>query len=271
MKGDTINVAICGVAGRMGRANIEVFSEDKDIKIVGAIEEKGSRYSGQDAGTLAGLNKLGVLVTNNLEEIIEHTHVIVDFTKPDATMEFLECAYKHRKSMVIGTTGLSKDQVSKIEEYSRKIAILFSPNMSQGINILFYLVKRAAELFDHSFDVEIVEMHHKFKKDAPSATALRFGNIIAGARGKNLEDVGVFTRHGLPGERKKGEIGIMALRLSDVIGEHTIIFGGSGERIEFSHRCNSRKNFASGALRAAKFVVNRDCGFFTIEDVLNIR
>ncbi len=265
-----LNVVICGAAGRMGRENIGVFHDDSGVEIVGAIEMKQSTNIGRDAGIVAGIDKINIKITPDLEEVIERSHVVVDFTKPEATMDHLNIVKKYRKAIVIGTTGFSENHISLIKEYSKSVPVVLSPNMSQGVNILFHLVKKAAQLFGEQYDIEILEMHHNQKKDAPSGTAMQLGKIVARARGKNLEDVGRFERHGIIGERKKGEIGISSLRLADVIGDHSVIFGGLGERIELTHRSTSRKNYALGALRAAKFVTGKKKGIFSLSDVLDL-
>jgi 4-hydroxy-tetrahydrodipicolinate reductase len=265
-----LNVVICGAAGRMGRQNINVFHTDKDVNIVGAIEIKQSSYIGRDAGIVAGIDKIDIKITSDLEEVIEKSQVIVDFTNPESTLYHLTRAKKFRKAIVIGTTGFTENHISIIKEYSKSIPIVLSPNMSQGVNILFHLVKKATQLFGEQYDIEILEIHHNLKKDAPSGTALQLGKIISQARNKNLEDVGRFERHGIIGERKKGEIGISSLRLSDVIGDHSVIFGGPGERIEFTHRSTNRKNYSMGALRAAKFLNGKKRGFFSLSDVLGL-
>jgi len=265
-----INVVVCGAAGRMGKENISVFSADSDVKIIGAIEVKNSKFMGKDAGTVAGIDNIGINITSNIENLIQDSTVVVDFTNPEATLENIKIVKKYSKAIVIGTTGFSENQISLLKEYSKSIPVVLSPNMSQGVNVLFYLVSKATELLGEQFEVEITEIHHNRKIDAPSGTALQFGNIIAHTRGTNLEEVGVFGRYGLSGERKKEQIGITALRLSDVIGDHSVIFGGPGERIEFIHKSSSRKTYASGALRAAKFVAQKKNGFFSINDVLGI-
>ncbi len=266
-----IKVIICGAGGRMGRENIAVFNNDCDINIIGAIEDKQSKLLGHDAGTIAGINSIGINIISNLEEVIEGSDALVDFTNPEATLDNLKSVKKYGKAIVIGTTGFTEDQISIIKEYSNNIPVVLSPNMSQGVNILFYLVKKASELLDGQYDVEIFEIHHNLKKDAPSGTALQFGKIIAQTRGKSLEEVGIYARHGIVGERKKGEIGISSLRLSDVVGDHSIIFGGPGERIEFTHKSNSRKNYSTGALRAVKWIVKKQNGFFSMNDVMGIK
>jgi 4-hydroxy-tetrahydrodipicolinate reductase len=219
---------------------------------------------------VAGIDKINLKITSDLEEVIESCHVVVDFTNPESTMDHLFTVKKFRRAIVIGTTGFSENHISLIKEYSKSVPVVLSPNMSQGVNILFHLVKKAAELFGERYDIEILEMHHNRKKDAPSGTAMQLGKIVAQTRGKKLEDVGRFERYGIIGERKNGEIGISTLRLADVIGDHSVIFGGLGERIELTHRSTSRKNYALGALRAAKFVYGKKKGLFSLSDVLGL-
>jgi 4-hydroxy-tetrahydrodipicolinate reductase len=265
-----IRVVICGAAGRMGRENISLFSLSKDVEIIGAVEARGSKYIGHDAGRIAGLDNIGISITANLEDVIQNSDVIVDFTGPDSTIEIIKIASKYGKGMVIGTTGFSSERVDIIKNYSENIPIFISPNMSQGVNILMYLVKKATELLGEDYEVEITEVHHNRKKDAPSGTALSFGEVIAQSRGTTLDKVGVFGRQGITGERKKHEIGISSIRLSDVVGDHSIIFGGPGERIEFIHKSSSRKTYASGALRAVKFIAQKKKGLYTMKDMLGI-
>jgi 4-hydroxy-tetrahydrodipicolinate reductase len=265
-----IDVIISGAAGRMGRANMSVFHESSQVRVVGAIEAKDSKYIGRDSGSVAGIDDIGVSITGNLESIVQKADVIVEFTNRDTTLGHLQIANKWKKPIVIGTTGFTTAQMDIIKDHSQRIPILFSPNMSVGVNTLFYLVKRAAELLGRDYEVEILEMHHNQKEDAPSGTALQFGRIIAGVMGNNLEKVAVYGREGLTGERRKGEIGVMALRLGDVVGEHTIIFGGTGDRIEFSHKNSSRKTYARGALKAAQYIVGKKNGLHTMAHVLGL-
>lgn len=265
-----VNVIICGAAGRMGTANTSVFNADRDVKIVGATEAPHSKYLGQDAGTVAGIEPIGVKITSDIEECIEDAHVLVDFTNCQATLNYLKAAEQHNKGIVIGTTGFSAEQVNIIQDASKNIPVLLSPNMSLGINTLFYLVRRAAELLGEDYQVEILEIHHDKKKDAPSGTAIQFGKIVADVRGQPFEKVAVFGRYGISGERRKEEIGITALRLADVVGDHIVMFGISGERIELCHRNSSRKTYASGALRAVHFIAGKKNGLFTMADVLGI-
>jgi 4-hydroxy-tetrahydrodipicolinate reductase len=270
MGSDRLRVTICGAAGRMGKANLEVFTESQDTIVVGAIESEDSPYIGKDAGSISGLDNIGTSITSTLESIIEDTDVVVDFTTVSATLAHMRVAIKHKKAIVIGTTGFNDEQLALIRKYAKEIPILLSPNMSPGVNTLFYLVGKAAALLGEEFDVEILEIHHNKKTDAPSGTALQFGRIIADARGKEFTDLAVYKREGVIGERRKGEIGIMALRAADIIGDHTILFGGAGERIEFTHRSSSRQNYATGALRATRFLSGKKNGFYTMADVLGL-
>jgi 4-hydroxy-tetrahydrodipicolinate reductase len=254
----------------MGRANLEIFTACEDTIVVGAIESEDSPYLGKDAGSISGLRNIGVSITSTLESIIDDTDVVVDFTTVSATLTHVRIAGKHKKAIVVGTTGFNDEQLALIGKYAKEAPILLSPNMSPGVNTLFYLVGKAAELLGEDFDVEILEVHHNKKKDAPSGTALQFGKIIAEARGKKFNDLAVYKREGTVGERKKGEIGIMALRAADIIGDHTILFGGTGERIEFTHRSSSRKNYAAGALMATRFLFGKKNGFYTMADVMGL-
>jgi 4-hydroxy-tetrahydrodipicolinate reductase len=254
----------------MGRELLAVFLSDKEVEVVQAVENRVSKYVGQDAGLLAGVGPIGVKISTDLEGVVEGCDAVVDFSNPKATLEHLKSAAGHGKPVVIGTTGFTKEETAVIEGHAANIPVVLSPNMSQGVNVLFHLVKRAAELLGEGFDIEINEVHHNLKKDAPSGTAVQFGSIIAEVKGKNLADIAVYGRHGLIGERKKGEIGIMAMRVADVVGEHTIVFGGPGERIEFTHKASSRKTFASGALRAVKYIQGKTKGLYTMRDVLGL-
>ena len=265
-----IRVVIVGACGKMGKENITVFSQDEGVRIVGAVEKQGSQQIGMDAGNIAGIGPIGIPIIDKLEEAVPGGDVIVDFTNCESSLHSVETAANHGKAVVLGTTGFSCPELESLREYSEKIPILVSPNMSQGMNILFHLVERAAEFFGEEYNVEIFEIHHNQKSDAPSGTAMQFGRLISEARGKRFEDIGIFGRHGVTGKRSKDEIGIMSLRLGDSVGDHTVIFGGHGERIEFTHRSTSRKNYSAGALKAAKFLMNRENGIYNMKDVLGI-
>lgn len=264
-----MRVVICGAGGRMGRENVAVFHQAGDAVVSAAVERSGCPLIGQDAGTVAGIGAIDVPITDDLGGALPGAEVLIDFTSPGSTVHIVREAAAAGVGCVIGTTGLDQDQVAAVRNLSRKIPVLVSPNMSRGVNTLFYLVKRAAQLLGDDYDAEIVEIHHNQKKDAPSGTAVRFGRIIAEAGKRSFEQSAVFGRHG-QGLRKKGEIGIMALRAADVIGEHTIILAGPGERIELSHKNSSRKTYANGALQAARFIRHKKNGLFSMEDVLGL-
>ena len=270
MKKRKLGVTICGAAGRMGKANLEVFTQSDDIIVVGALESEHSSFIGRDAGSIAGLDSMSISISSSLESVINSTDVIIDFTTVSATLSHLHVAREYKKAIVIGTTGFDDEQLADITKYAQEIPIMLSPNISPGVNVLFHLVGQAARLLGEEFDVEILDVHHNKKTDAPSGTALQFGRIIADAWHKKFNDLAVYNRQGIFGERRKGEIGIMALRAADIVGDHTILFGGPGERIEFTHRSNSRKNYAIGALMAARFLSERESGFFTMADVLGL-
>ena len=259
-----IRVIISGAMGRMGKMIGELVQAAEDMEMVAGIEReeianKINRWGGTD-----------IPISSSLEEVIEKGDVIIEFTNPETTIKHAKIAKKHKKPMVIGTTGLTDDDKKIIEDVSNSAPIVLSPNMSQGVNLLFKLVGEVAKTLGEEYDVEIVEMHHHHKKDAPSGTAKKLGEIIAESWDKNIDDIGVYGRSGFVGERKKGEIGIMALRGGDVVGDHTVIFAGPGERIELIHRAHSREAFANGALKAVRFVVKQKPGLYSTKEVLGL-
>lgn len=265
-----IKVAITGVAGRMGRRILSLLREEQGIKIIGATERKDHSVMGRDAGVVAGGEQIGVLVSDRIEEAAFDADVIVDFTAPVATLAHAEYASKTGKAMVIGTTGFSEDEKKKLESLAKRFPCVMSPNMSIGVSVMFEVAKKLAQSLGDEFDVEIIEAHHRFKADSPSGTALKLGEIVAEALGRDFKKVSRFERYGRIGERGKDEIGIQTIRGGDIVGEHTLIFCGIGERVELAHRALSRDNFARGAIRALKWVVGRPPGIYTMKDVLGI-
>ncbi len=257
-----ISLIITGAAGKMGKAIKGLAIEDRDFTIRGLVEKKGHVSVGtRDMDT-------GIEIVDDIEGIIDDCDVVIDFTEPKASMEYLKIAKAHKKAMVIGTTGFTQDELSLIRK-TEDTKIVFSPNMSIGMNLMFHLVEIASRILKEGYDIEILEMHHKWKKDAPSGTAMRLKEIIEGTdTEKNW--VEVYGRQGITGQRRKEEIGIMALRAGDIVGEHTVYFAGIGERIEITHRAGSRENFARGALMAAKWVVRQKTGCYTMRDVLGL-
>ncbi len=266
-----LRTIVCGANGKMGRRICALVEEDKDMQLVGAVDIKGSQAIGQDVGIISGIQPVGVSIKDDLKKVVEDGEVIIEFTTPDATIEHTRIAADNKKPIVIGTTGLKPDQIKEIEKFSAIIPIVLAPNMSLGVNMLFKLVKEVAQILGEDYDIEIVEMHHRFKVDAPSGTALKLAEFAAEGLGVNLEEVGVYGRKGLIGERKPKEIGIMSLRGGDVVGDHTIIFAGLGERIELTHKASSRDTFARGAIRAAKWVVDKVPGLYSMQDVLGLK
>lgn len=264
-----IKVIVLGAAGRMGSTILRLVNEDPELILYGAIERKDSPFIGKSSERFGGSKD--VKITDSLSDLVEKDTVVVDFTHIDATRENIKIAEKKGCPMVIGTTGFSLDETKKIAEVAKKsFPCVLSPNMSLGVNVLFKLVYETARLLGDDYNVEIMEIHHNKKKDAPSGTAVKLGQVVAEAFGWNYEDTAVYERKGIIGERKKREIGMQTLRAGDIVGEHTVIFGGMGERIELTHRAHSRENFARGAIRAVKWIYNKPNGFYTMKDVLGI-
>lgn len=265
-----IRIIVSGCCGRMGRHILHLAISDEATKLVGAIELASSKDVGKDVGDFLGIGNVGVNITNNLKDIIKKTDVLIEFTTPAATIEHLDIASANGKAMVIGTTGLSEQEVVKIKSASKRIPILFSPNMSLGVNLLFKIVQDIARTLPLDYDVEIIEAHHGQKKDAPSGTALNIGQIIAKARGKELNSIASYGRKGTVGARPKDQIGIHSIRAADIVGEHTVLFAAPGESIELIHRARSRETFARGAIIATKFIAKKTNGLYTMQDVLKI-
>lgn len=264
-------VIVAGAAGRMGQRIIHMVQEHPSLELAGAFEAPGSPAVGKDAGAISGLGLTGVSISNGLESIIDDGDVIVDFTFHEATVQFAKLAADHGKAMVIGTTGLSPAELGVIKDCAdTRFPCVQSPNMAVGVNVLFKLVEKAATILGEAYDVEIVEAHHRMKKDAPSGTAIKLGQLAAAALGRDLNEVGVMERNGIIGERTKTEIGIQTIRGGDIIGEHTVYFAGAGERIEITHRASSRDNFARGAALAAAWIVGKPKGMYTMFDVLGL-
>lgn len=263
-------VIVTGAAGRMGSTNVRLVVNDDDLELVGAVERKG--FKEIDAGIPANVGNTGVKIVDDIWKLKGiKADVLIDFTMPEATIKNLEFAVENKINMVIGTTGLSDEDLEKIKSASEKIAIVQSPNMSVGVNVLFKITEIVAKVLGDDYDVEIVEAHHRFKKDAPSGTAVKLGQIVAEALGRDYKKVAKFERHGFIGERTKEEIGMQTLRAGDIVGDHTVLFGGIGERIELTHRAHSRENFARGAIRAAKWLKDKDKGLFNMLDVLGLK
>lgn len=262
MSDGRIGIAVAGAAGRMGQVIIDLLKEHPRAFLAAALEKSGHPELGRPAGS-------GILITDDLEAALRKAAVLIDFTAPAATLEHLAAARKAGCPIVIGTTGLSPEEMETIRAAGKEIAVLASPNMSPGVNILFRLTAEAAARLK-DYQVEIVEAHHDRKVDAPSGTALRLAEIVAADRKQELKDAAIYGRSGRSGPRPAGEIGIHAIRVADVVGEHTVIFGSAGERLELHHRATSRQTFAAGAIRAALFLAGRKPGFYSMAEVLGI-
>ncbi len=270
-----LKVAVTGCAGRMGKEIARVVIAADGMELVGGTEYKGHESIGKDLLAYIGegheTSGGGPKIAADLKEIVKETDVVIDFTLPESSIEHFNVAADGGKAIVIGTTGFSKEQVEKIHKRKNEVRCVVAPNMSVGVNAAFKLVSEAVKILGRGYDIEIVEMHHRLKKDAPSGTAAKLAEICAEGTKRDLAKVGVYGRHGMVGERKPDEIGIMTLRGGDVVGEHTVIFAGEGERLEITHRCTSRKNFAMGAVRAAAWVVEKQNGIYDMQDVLGLR
>lgn len=268
---ELIRAIVIGAGGRMGRRIIDILSKTDETIVVGGTEIKGSPLVGKDIGAIAGIGEINILISDDLEDIIYNGDVIIDFTQPETTMESCKLAASNKKDMVIGTTGLSEKQMDEIKNYSKDIRIVQAPNMSVGVNVMFKLIKEAAVFLGDGYDFEITEAHHRFKKDAPSGTALKMAEILAKTTNRDLNQVGVYGRKGVTGERTDQEIGIHVIRGGDIAGDHTVTFCGMGERIQLTHIAHNRDNFARGAVKAAIWLSDKNPGMYSMMDVLGIK
>ncbi|MDD5287092.1 MAG: 4-hydroxy-tetrahydrodipicolinate reductase [Desulfuromonadaceae bacterium] len=266
-----IKIAVCGAAGRMGQRIINSVIEAEGVQLSGALERPGHPLAGQDAGLAAGCGALGVNISDDLNEVVAGCDVLIDFTSPKVSLKNLEVCALKGKSIVIGSTGFTPEERALAAELARDIPAVLAPNMSVGVNVCFKILKDVAKTLGDDFDVEIVELHHKLKKDAPSGTAVRMGEVVAEALGRDYNKVANCHREGIIGERPQEEIGMQTVRGGDIIGEHTVYFIGMGERIEISHRAMTRDMFSRGSVRAAKWVVGKAPGLYDMQDVLGLK
>ena len=271
MTGEVMRVAISGAAGRMGRTLVAACVDRPDFECVGALEQSGHDAIGSDAGTLAGSGVIGVEVTDDPGGFLDAVAGVVDFSFPSATVSLAERCRAAGTQIVIGTTGFSAAERSRVEACAADIPVLIAPNMSIGVNACFHLIETASRILGGETDIEIIEMHHRNKVDAPSGTAVRMGEIVATALGRDLADCAIYGREGHTGVRDRKTIGFETVRGGDAVGEHTVMFAGSGERVEITHRAGSRLNFAHGALRAARWLRERGPGLYDMQDVLALR
>lgn len=266
-----IRVAVIGAAGRMGKTNIEAVTQAEGVTLGAAIVEPDSSLIGADAGEVAGVGKLGVAIVGSLADAKDDFDVLIDFTSPQTTLKNLAFCAEHKKQIVIGTTGLNESEKAELESYADKVAIMFAPNMSVGVNVTLKLLELAAKTLGDDYDVEIIEAHHRHKVDSPSGTAIRMGEAVADALGRDLKECAVYGREGQIGPRTQKEIGFETIRAGDVVGDHTVLFATEGERIEITHKASSRMTFAKGAVRACSWLADKEVGLFDMQDVLSLK
>ncbi|HEX4878438.1 MAG TPA: 4-hydroxy-tetrahydrodipicolinate reductase [Limnobacter sp.] len=266
----TIRITIAGASGRMGKTLIEAVLQHPGCALAGAFDLPGASTLGRDAGDFMGI-QTGVLVGDNIEQALSASDVLIDFTRPEGTLKHLEICAKLGVKAVIGTTGFEPKQLESLKAFSSSVAMVWSPNMAVGVNATFKLLEVAAKILNQGYDIEIIEAHHNKKVDAPSGTALRMGEVIAKSLGADLHKVGVFAREGITGERQQGTIGFSTIRGGDIVGDHTVMFAGTGERIEITHKSSSRMTYAQGSIRAAAFLMQHANGMFDMQDVLGLK
>jgi 4-hydroxy-tetrahydrodipicolinate reductase len=265
-----MNIAIAGASGRMGRMLIEHVLNTEGVSLAGALDVPGSPALGQDAGLLLG-RQTGVAISADVEAVLAGAGCLIDFTRPEGTLAHVAAAKKLGVKMVIGTTGFDEAGKAALAEAARSIGIVFAANFSVGVNATFKLLEVAARLLSTGYDIEVIEAHHRFKVDAPSGTALKMGEVIADALGRDLKTCAVYAREGHTGERDPNSIGFATVRGGDIVGDHTVMFAGIGERIEISHKSSSRQSYADGAVRAARFLADKPNGLFDMQDVLGLK
>lgn len=266
-----IKIAVAGAAGKMGSRIAALTGEYEGLQLSGAFERPGHNDIGRDIGPVVGIKETGVKLSDSIEKIIDAADLIIDFTSVESTKQNLKVAAARGKAMVIGTTGLSAEDMKEIAPLAKSIPCVMASNMSLGVNLLLKVLQDVAKVLGDDYDIEIVEAHHRLKKDAPSGTALKMAQVIAGAVNRDLDAVAVYARKGIIGQRTRKEIGIQTLRAGDIVGEHTVLFGGLGERIEITHKASSRDTFARGALRAALWLSGKPAGLYDMQDVLGLK
>jgi 4-hydroxy-tetrahydrodipicolinate reductase len=266
-----LDIAVTGAAGRMGRNLIQACHENSNCQLGAAIEHESSPYIGRDAGDISGVGTLNRTIVSRLDEAADNFKTLVDFTRPEVTLENLATCVANGKNIVIGTTGFSEDEKQIIKKASESIGVVFAPNMSVGVNLCFKLLDIAARVLGDDVDIEVIEAHHRHKVDAPSGTALRMGEVVADALGRNLDECAVYGREGVTGERDRKSIGFETIRAGDIVGDHTVMFAGIGERVEITHKASSRMTFANGAIRAALWLEDQANGLYDMQDVLDLK
>lgn len=265
-----MRIAIAGASGRMGRMLVEATTRDSSARLVAALDRAESPSIGEDASAFLGIRS-GVPISSDVDAALAGADFLIDFTRPEATLAHLEICARRGVKMIIGTTGFSEAQRAQLAEASRSLAIVFAPNMAVGVNVVFRLLDVAARILDSGYDIEVIEAHHRMKVDAPSGTALRMGEVVADALGRSLADCAIYGREGHTGERADSTIGFSTIRGGDIVGDHTVLFAGIGERVEITHKAASRMPYALGSLRAARWLADRDSGLYDMQDVLGLR
>lgn len=266
-----VKVIVTGATGRMGSRIIQLLAKTETMELAGAVECAGHPLIGKDIGEHQGLGTMGIEIVDDLSKCIEQGDVVIDFTFHEASVRHLAIAAEYGRAMVIGSTGFDADEMKEIERLSQRTRCMVAPNMSVGVNVMLKVLESVASILGDDYDVELIEAHHNLKKDAPSGTAMKMAQVIAASLERNLDEVGVYCRKGIIGERTRKEIGIQTVRAGDIIGEHTVMFGGAGERLEITHKAHSRDNFAQGALRAALWIVEQKKGLYDMQDVLGLK
>jgi 4-hydroxy-tetrahydrodipicolinate reductase len=269
MAAQPLRIAVAGASGRMGQMLVEAVLGAPDLQLAGALDVAGSPTLGQDAGAFAG-RATGVAVTSDLRAGLANAQVLIDFTRPEGTLAHLALCAELGVKVVIGTTGFTPAQKAQISSHAARTAVVFAPNMSVGVNVVMKLLDQAARALNQGYDIEVIEAHHRHKVDAPSGTALQMGEVLAHALGRDLKDCAVYARDGHTGPRDPSTIGFAAIRGGDIVGDHTVLFAGTGERIEISHKSSSRAGYAQGSLRAARFLATQTHGQFDMNDVLGL-
>ncbi|MEY3489400.1 MAG: hypothetical protein RL655_968 [Pseudomonadota bacterium] len=264
-----LRIAIAGASGRMGRMLIEAVLNAPDCELAGALDISGNPALGMDAGALLG-RSTGVIITSDVAAGLAQAQVLIDFTRPEGTLAHLRVCQQLGVKMVIGTTGFGDADKAQLAQAAQSLAMVMAPNMSVGVNVTLRLLQMAAKALSTGYDIEVIEAHHRHKVDAPSGTALKMGEVIAEALGRDLKDCAVYAREGHTGERDPSSIGFATIRGGDIVGDHTVMFAGTGERVEITHRSGSRSNYAQGSLRAARYLADRSSGMFDMFDVLNL-
>ena len=266
-----INIAITGAGGRMGKTLIEAITNSDGIQLTAAVENPESALIGADVGELSGVGRNNIQVVGSLSDVINSFDVLIDFSTPTSTASNAEVCLAHKKKLVVGTTGLTEEQSQLVNSASQGIAICMASNFATGVNLCFKLAEIAASVLGDDADIEISEAHHKDKVDAPSGTALSLGKVVAGALDRDLDQVAIFGREGQTGQRERCTIAFSSVRAGDIVGDHTVLFAADGERVEITHKASSRLAFARGAVRAARWLMEKDSGMFDMQDVLGLK